>query len=206
MHDQIGIAADRGCEMGVLTFAQSEMPQGIHGITGASHRPQKTDLECRSDRKLLETEQQLLNFRPLHQIAAGDPMGEHVLTKFLQTMRLRRFVDPVDRRNSHLNQSTRHRFVGEEHEFFDELMGDIVFDALNPQHASLLVEANLVLREVEFKGARLKASLPDMLGEAMGRMQHLLDRVLRESLQNGEGVLVGEPATGPDHRRIALGL
>ncbi len=79
------------------------------------------------------------------------------LFKLDDLLRVRLFVDAIERRNAAAFQIPRHRFVGGEHEFFDHAMGKVPLRARDAHHAARLVKLNQRLGQVEINRASLHA-------------------------------------------------
>ncbi len=133
-------------------------------------------------------------------------MAEHFLAVFLEPLVVRRLVDAVERRAVHGHQARRHGFVGQQHELLDELVRNVVLDLLHAQHPPALVEADLGLGEIEVQGAGLETRAADLLGQGIGVVEHLLDRVRGAALEQGQHFLVIVSALGADHGGIEVGL
>ena len=95
----------------------------------------------------------------MRQIADLVTITEHELAIFGQLFRVGIFVNAIDRRDCALFQFPRDRFVGREHEFFDQLMRFIVLDPLQSHRFALLVDADFHFREIKIERAVLEAFL-----------------------------------------------
>ena len=203
MHHEIGVAANRRGEVGVLLFRQAEMSQRFQRVAGPHERLEEADLERRANGKRVELVQEALNLGALAQIAARHIVAEHFLAVFLEPRFLRGFVDPVDCRLLHLHEASRHGLVGQQHVLLDELMRDVVLDSLDPGDATGFVETDLHFRKVEFERTRLEPGFADLLSQIVGLMHHLLNRVgTWLALQEREDFPVGKPLLRVDNGRI----
>ena len=63
----------------------------------------------------------------------------------------------IDRRDRSVPQLARNRFVGREHEFFDQLMRFIVLDPLEPRRLAVSIDINFDLWKIEIERAVLEA-------------------------------------------------
>ena len=66
-------------------------------------------------------------------------------------------MDAIERGNPAALKIACHSFVGGQHEFFNEAVGDVPFRARNAHHAAELVELNQRLRQIEIDGSALHA-------------------------------------------------
>ena len=131
VNQQVGVAADGGGEMGVFGLAQSVMAQRFDGVTGAHEGFEEADLQGRADGQGVEAAHKFLDLAALGEVAAGDLVAENVLAVFLQTAFFGRLMDAIDGGAAQGHQPGGHGFVGQEHEFLDQLVGDVVFDAFD---------------------------------------------------------------------------
>ena len=76
-----------------------------------------------------------------------------VFAKVAEFFQIGIFVNPVNSRNLRRANLSRDRFVGGEHEFFDELMRNVVDVFLNANWPALFVEAHFDFREIEIQRA-----------------------------------------------------
>src|SRR5580704_12276806 len=75
---------------------------------------------------------------------------------FAELFRIRVFVNAVNSGDRAMPQLARYRFVGCEHEFFDQLMRFVVLDALEPNRLALWIEINFHFGEIEIERAMFK--------------------------------------------------
>ena len=185
--------------MGIFFLGQTVVTQGLHGVTGAHEGFQEADLQGRADGQGLEQVHQFLNLFLLAQITAGDVLAEDVFTVFGETLWIRFLMDAIDGGRVAAHQFRSDGFIGEEHVFLDQLMGDIVLCLFDAQDFALFIEADLGLGEIEFQRAVLEAVTADLLREMMCGVNHPLDVVICGfALQDGEHFLVGEAALRMD--------
>ena len=99
-------------------------------------------------------------------------------------------------------------FVGEKHEFLDELVRNVVLHLLQPDRLTEFVETHLKLGKLEIERPGVKALAAQERGEIPGRVEFLSQGTgAAWPFQNGEGFLVGEPLRAAnDGFREARGL
>ncbi len=141
----------------------------------------------------------------MRQVAAAHAVAEHFLAVVVEALFLRRLVDAVDGGAVRLQQPARHGLVGQEHELLDELVGGVVFHALDAQHAALPVEADFVFGEVEVQRAVGEAQLAHALRQGVRVVQHPLQRIPRRALDAGKSLLIAEAAPRVDDRWVKPG-
>jgi hypothetical protein len=127
------------------------MTQWLGRVSGPRQGLQKTNPQRRPYGQRLQPMQQPLHFHPLTQITAGDLVTQHFLAVFLQPSIVRFLMHPVHRRPSQPHQPGRHRLVGHQHEFLDQLMRGVILHFLNPQHPSLRIQPDLRLRKIQLQ-------------------------------------------------------
>jgi hypothetical protein len=103
-----------------------------------------------------------------------------------------------------VDEPGRHGLVGQQHVFLDQLMRDIVLDALDAQHFAVLVEPDLVLREVEIKRAVLEAMMTYLLRHGVRIMQHLLSLICWRHLNGRKRLLISKATLRANHGGIKL--
>ncbi len=111
-----------------------------------------------------------------------------------QLLRLRIFVHAIDRGDEAIFQFPRHRFVGREHEFLDQLVRFIVLDSLQPDRLARFIEAHFHFREIEIERAGFETAPAQERRQFPGDVQAFAQLVLRRRLQNCVGLAIGEAA------------
>ncbi len=104
-------------------------------------------------------------------------MAEDIFAIFLQAFLVGRLVDAVNRRAIQAHQPRGDGFIGQQHAFLDELVGDVVLDFLDAQHPAGVIQANLGFRKVQVQRAGLEAGAANLLRQGVGVVQHALERV-----------------------------
>ena len=196
--DEVGVAANGRGEVGVFGLGETVMAERLGGVAGTHEGLEETDLERLADGNLVEARQQFLDFGAAPEVTARDVMGEDFLAIFHEAFFVRLLVDAVDGGLLPRHEAGGDSFIGEEHEFLDELMGNVVLDLLDAKDAALFIEADFAFGEIEFESASLKASAADFLGEIVGLVEHGFDGTIGFSLQEGEDFLVAVAALGVD--------
>ena len=119
-------------------------------------------------------------------------MTEHLLAIFLQPPFVRLLMHPVNRRHLLAHQPARHRLVGQQHEFLDQLMGNVVLHLLDALHPALFIQPDFHFGKIQVQRTRLEPQPPDPLGQRIRVMQHLLNPVARLPLQNRQHFPIGK--------------
>ena len=126
------------------------------------------------------------------------PVHLHALAVFVELGFVRLLVHAVDGRRGGHAEEPGHGLVGCEHAFFDQLVGNVVFDPLEARGVPLLVEPDFHLGEVEVERAFLEALFAQDGRHGPRLVQHGVELVGRFGLQADEGFLVGEAARAAD--------
>jgi hypothetical protein len=172
---------------------------------GAHERLEEPDFEGGADGEMFESLEEFLDFGALAEVAARDVMAEDFIAELLEALGIGLFVHAVDGGLASLNEMGGDGFVGQKHEFFDQLVGNIVFEGFDVGDAAAVVEADFSFGEVEGEGAVGEAALADELGEAVGVVEHAFDGGGWGALENGEGFGVGEAPAGMDDGGVEAG-
>jgi hypothetical protein len=147
--DQIGIAADRRGEVGIFLFSQAVMAEGFDGIASTHEGTEEADFEGLADGQAVKFFEELLHLDAIGEVAALDVMAEDVLAVFLEPPVVGGFVNAVESGAIQGHEPGGDGLVGQEHEFFDELMRGIVFDLFDAQDSAALVEPDFGFGEVK---------------------------------------------------------
>ena len=153
MHDQIGVAANRRCEMGVEFLRQSVVADRVGRVARLFQRAQQGEIDGVLFGFVLHSGQKLLQFPPMRHVADLVAEALRVLAEIAELLQVRIFVDAVSTRDLELAHVTGNRFVGRQHEFLDELVGDVVVNLLDTDRFALLVEPDLDLGEIQIERA-----------------------------------------------------
>lgn len=204
--DEVGVTADGGGEVGVMAFGEAEVAEGFDGVAGAHQGLEESDLEGGPDGEGVQAMQEALDFGALGEVAAGDIVGEDLLAVFAEAPFIGGLVDAVNGRDARLDEAAGDGLVGKEHVLLDELVGFVVFDLLDPFHATLVIEADLHFREIQGEGSFAKATLAQALGQAVGVVEHVFDGIGGRAAEDAKHLAVGEPALRMDHGGMEGGL
>ncbi len=152
MDDQIGIAADRRSEMGVARRRQTEVADVFRLIDGLFHRAQEHAVDhplfrfaAGGFQQSLELQRRQVFFILGQTVAQAQ---EKRLQRF-QCVFIRSGMDTIERREIFSRELPRDGFVGGDHEFFDDPMGDIALGADDVFRQPLQIENDLGLRQIE---------------------------------------------------------
>src|SRR5205807_5759234 len=99
MHDQICVTADRACEMQIIRFGQSIMPERLCGVTRALQAFEQTDLQCLLFWFTADRSEKSLDFFSMRKIADFVSKAEDELAIFAQLFRIGIFVHTINRRD-----------------------------------------------------------------------------------------------------------
>ena len=139
-----------------------------------------------------------LDFSALGEITGFDPVGDEELPVFKQSGFVRHFVDAIEGGPAFMVEVAGDRFVGEEHELLDQLVGFIgrlFFDSVGP---ALRVEEDAKLGKIQVEGA-LGEPLPTKgRGEVPGPVEKSIEIVLGGTAQAKEGFGVSQTVAGVD--------
>ena len=109
-----------------------------------------------TDGQRVEPLQELLDFGALAEVAAGHVVAQDFLAVFLEAPVVGLFVNAIDGRAAGAGISRdRHRFVGEQHVFLDQLVRDVVLDPLDALDAAGFVQSDLALGEIQGERRRV---------------------------------------------------
>ncbi len=202
--EQVGIATDGGGEVGVLPFGEAVVAEGLDGVACPHEGLEEADAQGRPDGDAGEPLEETLDFGALSEVSAGHVVAQHFLAIFEESAGVGFLVDAVDGRDLAAHEMGGDGLIGEEHVFLDQLVRHVVLDPVDAGHATVVVEPDLHLREIEFEGTILEPAAPDALGELMSLVQHDLNGRGGIALEHGQGLRVREPFPGTDHRGMEL--
>ena len=96
MDEKIGVAANRGGEVGVVGFGQAEVAEAFWGVYGTFERAKEADFEGVAIGSTGKNFENLLNFAALGEVPCFDAVGDEELSIFLKARFLGSFMDTVD--------------------------------------------------------------------------------------------------------------
>ena len=178
MDKKIGVAANRGSEVGVVGFGQAEVAEAFWGVDSAFERTEEADLEGVAIGSAGENFKDFLNFAALGEISCFDSVREKKFTIFLEARFLGSFMDTVDGGSVFLVEVAGDGLIGEEHKLFDELVrfvGGLFFDSGG---AALGVEDDTQFRKIEVEGAVFEAAAAQGGGEVPSALEEAVEIVL----------------------------
>ena len=145
MDRQVGIAADRRGEMAIALAGQGVMPIFLRTVDGPLQRSQHRIVHRVLGRLAGDGVQQPLQLEPAFQAVglqaqAGDEFGQG-----LQLARVGGLMDAAQKMQIVLVQQLGHRFVGRQHELFDDLMALGVFDQVGAADLPIAIQIDLHL-------------------------------------------------------------
>ena len=197
---KVAVAADRRGEMGVVATGEAKMAGLLGGVVGVVHGAQHHHADDLGAAFLL-----CLGKDPLH-VPGGKfplwPAGEHdaealdVLQKGVALFWLWLLVDAIDKRHAAAEEIGGDGFVGEDHEFFDDLLGLAALAHDDVDGMTGVVEDDLALWQIKLEGAAFYAIVVEgfregahvvegvhvrwIFGEFL-RLQDLVDGVVGEA-------------------------
>ena len=137
-----------------------------------------------------------MNFPPLGQVACFNAVGDEELPVFGQAGFVGCFVDPIKGRTFFVVEMAGDRFVGEEHELLDQLVGFVGGLFFDPVGFSLGIEQDAKFGEIQIEGA-LGEPLPAKGGgEVPGALKKAVEIVLGGAAESEKGFGVGETVAG----------
>ena len=133
-------------------------------------------------------------------------MAEDVFPIFLQPLGIGRLVNAINRRVVQRHQTARDGFVGQKHEFLNELMREVVFYLFDPQNLTVVIQKDFRFGKVQVQGAGFEARPADALRERERLVKHSLGGIQRLALKKLEDLLIVVPALRTNDRGIKLRL
>jgi hypothetical protein len=156
VHDQVGIAADRRREVGVVLGREAEVAQAHRVVArllhGAQHQRGNRPLLGRA----LHAIDEPLEVHRLERLAAaGEAVAERrdERLELPHLLRVGRLVHAVQRRHTVFHEVRGHRLVGQQHELLDEAVGDVALARHDVVDLTVLAQHDLRFRQVEVDGA-----------------------------------------------------
>ena len=177
----------------------------LAGVAGLLHGAQEHDLDHESHGQVLDAVQKIhqgpgvpVGFFGEHQPQFGDKLPEHG-----QLVRVGDVVHPED---GGLAQILRHRLVGRNHKFFDDLMRQQMVQAADVVGDALIVQQHFRLGDGQEQAAPLPALPPQQAAELRHLRQHLdqlpapFPGLPVPSLQDLLHFVIGQPCLAADDR------
>ena len=134
------------------------------------------------------------------EVAGADALRGGEFPELGQLLGIRLLVDSVNGGLLAVLELAGDEFVGEEHEFLDELVGNVVLHPLEPHGAAGFVEPDFDFRKFQIEGSGGEAFFAQQGGEFPCGVDALGEEVaiFRRLLENGERLFVGEPRGAAD--------
>lgn len=132
------------------------------------------------------------------EVANFDFVSEQKFPVFEEFGWIGRFMNAVEGGDLPTFQMGGNAFVGQEHEFFDELMGDVVGDFFEADGPTGGVAVDFDFGKVEVEGALLEASSAKGRGKFPGTVEEVVEVVSGRFLESGQGLVIGEAVFGVD--------
>ena len=92
-----------------------------------------------------------MKFAALGEVAGADSLRGSEITKFEELLVVRLFVDAVERGLFAVLEFAGHQLVGEQHEFLDELVRDVVLDFFQANGAAVFIQPNFDFRKIQLE-------------------------------------------------------
>jgi len=150
---QVGIPSDRRSEMGIVGGGKAEVAGVVRGVPRLLHGPQQEivdDIFLRTAAAQVEDPGEpvraVFHFRQL------EPEGLGENAELLDLVRVRQFMNAVEAFPFLLGKGGGHRFIDRQHEFLDDLMGEIVFRPLDRPDPPVFFKFDVCLRQGEAEG------------------------------------------------------
>ena len=153
VHDQVGIAPDRRCEMRIRPQSQPEMPKIFREIIRLRHRPQRGDVHQLAKISIFGLRQQPVQMRCLQHLPLGK-RKPRCLGHFAQRVQLfgaRFFMHPEQQRPLQAHQFFGSRHIGQHHEFLDQAVRVQPFGESHRLHRARIIQHDLAFRQVKFQ-------------------------------------------------------
>ena len=198
MDDEVGVAADRRGEMGVAAQVEAEMAVVLVAVFGLRLGAQHHLVDQSLDRLAAHAAEDAVEMRRAHALALGqlDADGAQELDQVVELLDARRVMGAIDQRRMRGFERLGGGDIGEDHELLDQ---PVRFEPLRPAHvleASLGVEDELALGQIEIERiAPLALDLDHRMG-GVERLQHAVEqrrrRLVRPPVDRRLRLLVGE--------------
>ena len=130
VHGQVGIAADGRGEVAVVGLVQGVVAFGFRPVDRLLHAPQDGVVHGRSSGRPATCSSTRLISKRLSRLSHGIPSSRTNEVKSRSLVSGWRRVNAPQEQQFALRQVLGHRFVGRQHELFDDLMAGVVFDDL----------------------------------------------------------------------------
>ena len=201
---EVGIPADRRCEVTVLARREPEVAEVHVGVAGPRERTQRQAVDEPPPRRIERgVKQRLERARRL-----GDRPHARQAQRAQHGVQLGQFgwagrlVHPIEHPGAALRSFVTHAPVGEQHELLDQLVALEVRASLELDRHAALVHPRLDLGHVEIEGARGPAARPEparQRAQALERLEHR-SRQRRLALPRRLHLRIGQAMRAAHHR------
>ncbi|EXI77174.1 MAG: hypothetical protein AW12_03136 [Candidatus Accumulibacter sp. BA-94] len=193
VHQQIGVAADRRGEMGVMLIGEAEMADVVRAVDRLAQRAQHHRLQQLDVGTTLDARQQfgVVTRRRLVTAAEREAELAEELAQRIQLLGRRSFVNPVQAGLLPHLQEVRGADVGGEHALLDQPMGVVAEDRDDVLDLALVVEQHHRLDGLEVDRAALATRAGEHLVERVERLQVGQQAAMRVALRFAR---MGQPA------------
>ena len=217
VHKQVGIAPDGACEVRVVCLGKAVVSQGCHPVGRPLQAFEKLHLEEILLRLATDSGQHPLHLVPVGHVPHPAAITPRLFAKLPQSFWVRYLVDAVH--DGHLCplESGRDRFISGKHTLFNELMGRVVLNLLQPHRAALIIQPYFDFGKIQIQRTAGEPLFPQNLCQFPSGSHTLLNggigvtqRALGHARQilapfhfvfeNCKSLPVGEARHAPDHR------
>ena len=154
---EVGVAADRAREVGIVALVQAIVAKGFRRISGAFQALEEPQLDRIFLRLAANGRAQSLELRAVGQTPASDAMKQRGFAKLGELFGIGLLVNALEGRLPALHEFACNEFIGQQHQLLDQLVGNVVFDLLEPQCPALSVQPDLHLGKFKIQRTRGKA-------------------------------------------------
>ena len=151
MDDEIGVAPDGGSEMRVAAQVEAEMAIVLVAVFGLRLGAQHHLVDQRLDRLPAHAAQDAVEMRGANAVSLSelDADGAQELDEIVELLGARRVMGAIEKRRMRGLERLGGGDIGEDHEFLDQPMRFQPLGPVDAHEASLAVENELALRQIE---------------------------------------------------------
>ena len=160
VHDQVGVPANRRGEVSIVVLGQAVVTDRLRRVASAFHAAQVADPEDVRKQVALQASEKFTGLFLGSQIPSAQPHQRSPRPELVELLDVRLVVDTMDRLDASPLDFLRDSFIGQQHEFLDQLMRHIILYPTHFAQSTLSIEQHLMLRHVEIQRARPEAGLP----------------------------------------------
>ena len=205
MNKEVGVSPDGRGKVPVIFLGETVMAQWVGSVAGPGEGAQEANPQSWSSRGFVQSFHESLEFLPVVQVAAGNTVKSQGVPEFLKASGVGVFMDTMKSRALQLSQPGGDGFIGEEHEFLDELMGPVVGDLLDRCDTPLSIKTKECFGGRELQGAGSEAARPELPGKLICVLDHAIKPVSGLAGDNGHSLLIGVATSRADNCRREAG-